>query len=325
MNFHRRKILSLAAGAAAVPFLSRTARAQAYPVRPIRWIVPFPPGGAVDVVGRVMGQELSERIGQPVIVENRPGAGGNLGTEAVVRSNADGYTLLQISAPNAINAALPEKLSFDFVRDIVPVASFLRVPGVMVVNQSSPARSVPEFIAYARTNAGALNMASGGIGTPEQVYGELFKMMADVKMLHVPYRGGALAITDLLGGQVHVIFSPIPSVIEHIKSGTLRPLAVTTATRLDILPDVPTVSEFVPGYEASGLQGLGAPRDTSAHIVDTLNKVINAALADARVEARLRALGGSVVVGSPEDLRRSILDEIVKWSRVIKFAGIKPE
>src|SRR5262245_34812218 len=235
MTLHRRKILKLAAGASVMPFLSGSARAQAYPVRPIRWIVPFPPGGAVDVVGRVMGQELSDRIGQPVIIENRPGAGGNLGTEAVVRSNSDGYTLLQISAPTAINAALHEKLNFDFVRDIAPIASFLRVPGVMVVNRSSPARSVTEFVAHAKANAGALNMASGGIGTPEHVYGELFKMMTDVNMLHVPYRGAGPAITDLLGGQVDVLFTPIPAVIEHIKAGTLRPLAITTMTRSEIL------------------------------------------------------------------------------------------
>jgi tripartite-type tricarboxylate transporter receptor subunit TctC len=321
---HRRQFLHLAAGAAALPAVSRFAWAQTYPTRPVRWVVPFPPGGPVDVIARLLGQGLSERLGQAVIIDNRPGAGGNLGTEAVVRAAPDGYTLLHISVPNAINATLYDKLNFDFVRDIVPVASFMRVPAVMVVNPSFPPRTVPEFIAYAKANPGKLNMASGGNGTPQQVYGELFKMMTGVEMLHVPYRGGAPALTDLLGGQVQVIFEPIPTCVEHIRAGRLRALGVTTAMRLDALPDVPSLTDFVPGYEGSGWQGLGAPRNTPSQIVDRLNIEINTKLDDPIIRSRLADLGGTVLAGSPADFGKLIVGETEKWGKVVKFAGIKP-
>jgi tripartite-type tricarboxylate transporter receptor subunit TctC len=325
MKLPRRKFLHLAAGAAALSAVSRIARAQAYPSRPVRIIVPFPPGGPVDILARLMGQWLSDRFGQPVIVENKPGAGGNIATEAVVRASPDGYTLLSIGSPNAINATLYDKLSFNFIRDIAPVASTVRLPNVMVVNPTVPAKTIPEFIAYAKASPGTINMASPGNGTVNHISGELFKMMTGVKMVHIPYRGGAPALTDLLGGQVQVMFIPTAGTIEHIRSGTLRALAVTTATRLEALPDIPTVGDFVPGYESSLWNGLGAPKGTPAEIIEKLNKEISAALADPKTKARLTDLGGTVLALSPADFGKFISDETEKWAMVVKFAGLKPE
>ena len=322
---HRRQFLHLAAGAAALPAVSRIARAQTYPTRPVRIIVGFPPGGAADIAARLMGQWLSERLGQPFVIENRPGAGSNIATEAVVRAPADGYTLLLVSTSNAINATLYDKLNFNFIRDIAPVAGIIRVPHVMEVNPSVPAKTVPEFIAYAKANPGKINMASAGIGAAPHVSGELFKMMTGVDMVHVPYRGAAPALTDLLGGQVQVMFDTMPSSIEYIRAGKLRALAVTTATRSEALPDIPTVGDFVPGYEASAWYGVGAPKNTPAEIVDKLNKEINAGLADPKMKARLADLGGTVLAGSPADFGKLIADETEKWAKVVKFAGIKPE
>jgi tripartite-type tricarboxylate transporter receptor subunit TctC len=325
MKLPRRKFLHLAAGAAALPALSRIAPAQAYPSRPVRIVVGFAPGGPNDIMARLIGQWLSERLGQSFVIENRPGAGGNIGTEAVVKAAPDGYTLLQVDASTAINATLYTNLNFNFIRDITPVIGIMRVPGVIVVHPSVPATTVPEFIAYAKANPGKLSMASAGNGTPQHVYGELFKMMAGVDMVHVPYRGGAPATTDLLGGQVQVIFSPMPVSIEYIRAGKLRPLAVTTAIRLEVLPNIPTVGEFLPGYAASGLQGVGAPKNTPTDIVDKLNKEINAGLADPKIKARMADLGGTVLAGSPADFGKLIAEETEKWAKVIKFAGIKPE
>jgi tripartite-type tricarboxylate transporter receptor subunit TctC len=322
---HRRQFLHLAAGAAALPALPRVVRAQAYPTRPVRIFVGFAAGGGVDIVARLIGQWLSERLGQPVIIENRPGAGGNIGTEAVVRAPADGYTLLMVGAYNAINATLYDKLNFNFSRDIAPVAGIIVVPNVMVVNPSVPTKTVPEFIAYAKANPGKINMASSGSGSSLHVSGELFKMMADVKMTHVPYRGTAPALTDLLSGQVQVIFSPMPAALEYIKAAKLRALAVTTTTRSDELPDVPTVNDFVPGYEASTWYGVGVPTGTPAEIIDKLNKEINAGLADPNMKARLADFGGAPLVGSPADFGKLIADETEKWGKVITVAGIKPE
>src|SRR5262245_41863172 len=272
MKLPRRRFLHLAAGAAVLPALPQIAMAQTYPSRPVRLIVPFAPAGATDITARLMGQWLSERLGQQFIIDNRPGAGGNIGTEAVVRAPADGYTLLLVGGFNAINAALYDKLNFNFIHDISPVASIIRMPNVMVVNPSVPVRTVPEFIAYAKTNPGKVNIESGGIGTPQHLAGELFKMMTGVNMVHVPYRGGAPALTDLLGGQVQVMFASMASSIEYIRDGKLRSLAVTPATRSEALPDIPTVADFVPGYDASDWFGLGVPRNTPADIVDKLNK-----------------------------------------------------
>jgi tripartite-type tricarboxylate transporter receptor subunit TctC len=325
MKLPRRQFLHLAAGAAALPAVSRVARAQAYPARPVRIFVGFAAGGGVDIVARLIGQWLSERLGQPVIIENRPGAGGNIGTEAVVRAPADGYTLLMVGAYNAINATLYDKLNFNFSRDIAPVAGIIVVPNVMVVNPSVPTKTVPEFIAYAKANPGKINMASSGSGSSLHVSGELFKMMADVKMTHVPYRGTAPALTDLLSGQVQVIFSPMPAALEYIKAAKLRALAVTTTTRSDELPDVPTVNDFVPGYEASTWYGVGVPTGTPAEIIDKLNKEINAGLADPNMKARLADFGGAPLVGSPADFGKLIADETEKWGKVITVAGIKPE
>jgi tripartite-type tricarboxylate transporter receptor subunit TctC len=322
---HRRQFLRLAAGAAALPALPHVARAQAYPSRPVRIIVGLAPGGANDILARLMGQWLSERLGQPFIIENRPGGGGNIATEAVVRAPADGYTLLMVGPSSAINATLYDKLSFNFIRDIAPVASFLRGPTVLVVNPSVPANTVPEFIAYAKANPGKLSMASAGIGSGPHMSGELFKMMAGVDLVHVPYRGSGPAFTDLLGGQVQVYFPGTVSSIEYIRAGKLRALAVTTATRSDVLPGVPTVGEFVPGYEASSVFGLGAPRNTPAEIVDKLNKETNAGLADPKITARLADQGGTVLALSPAGFGKLIADETEKWAKVIKFAGIKPE
>jgi tripartite-type tricarboxylate transporter receptor subunit TctC len=318
---NRRQFLNLAAGAAAMP---RIARAQAYPSRPGRIIVGFPAGGPTDIAARLMSQWLSERLGQQFVVDNRPGAGGNIAVEAVVRAPPDGYTLLTVGAPAAINATLYDKLNFNFIRDIAPVAGIVRVPNVMVVNPSFAAKAIPEFIAYAKSNPGKLNMASGGNGTSPHVSGELFKMMTGVDMLHVPYRGAASALTDLLSDQVQVMFDSMPASIEIIRSGKLRPLAVTTAMRSDALPDVPTVGEFLPGYEASGWMGIGVPKNTPPEIVDRLNIEINASLADPKLEARIKDLGGTVLLSTPADFGKLIADETEKWGKVIKFAGIKP-
>jgi tripartite-type tricarboxylate transporter receptor subunit TctC len=325
LKFPRRKFLHLAAGAAALPALSRIARAQAYPTRPVRIIVGAPPGGAFDILARLIGQWLSERFRQPFIVENRPGAGTNIGTEAVVKAAPDGYTLLFFDVSPAINTNLYDNLNFVFLRDIAPIASIVRSPLIMVVHPAIPAKTVPEFIAYAKANPGKINMASTGNGATPHVTGELFKMMAGVDMVHVPYRGAAPAITDLLSGQVQVLFiSPLVS-IEHIKTGRLRALAVTTAMRSDALPGIPTMGEFVPGYEASIWFGIGAPKKTPTEILDKLNKEINAALADPNMKARLADLGGTVLAGSPADFAKLIADETEKWSKVVRAANIKVE
>jgi tripartite-type tricarboxylate transporter receptor subunit TctC len=322
---HRRQFLHLAAGGIALPTVPRIARAQAYPAKPVRLIVGYAPGGGTDIVARLIGQWLSEHIGQPFIVDNRPGANSNIGTEAVVRASPDGYTFLLFGPASAINATLYEKLNFNFIRDIAPVAGITRVPNVLVVNPSIPVKTVPEFIAYGKTNSGRVNMASAGNGSAPHVAGELFKMMTGVNMVHVPYRGSGPALTDLLGGQVQVMFVELSSSIEYVKAGKLRALAVTTATRSEALPDVPTVGDFVPGYEASAPFGLGAPKNTPAEIVEKLSKEINGALADPKMKARLADLGGTVLAGSPADFGKLIAEETEKWAKVVKFAGIKPE
>jgi tripartite-type tricarboxylate transporter receptor subunit TctC len=324
MKLPRRNFLHLAAGAAALP-VSRVAWAQTHPSRPVRIVAPTAPGGAPDIVARLMGRWLSERLGQQFVVENRPGGGSNIGTEAVVRAPPDGYTLLLVSTTNAINATLYDRLNFDFLRDIAAVAGIIRLPFVMVVNPSVPAKTVPEFTAYAKANPGKINLGSPGIGTPGHVAGELFKMMAGVDLVHVPYRGGGPVMTDLLGGQVQVLFGSTSLTIEQIRAGKLRPLAVTTATRWEGLPDIPTVNDFVSGYEASAVFGLGAPRNTPAEIIDTLNKEINAALADPNTKARLADLGGTVLAGSPADFGKLVAEETEKWGKVVKFSGAKPE
>jgi tripartite-type tricarboxylate transporter receptor subunit TctC len=305
--------------------MSRIASAQTYPARPVRIIVGFAAGGQNDIVARLMSQWLSERLGQQFIVDNRPGAGGNIGTEAVVRAPADGYTLLLVTPANAINATLYDKLNFNFIRDTAPVAGILRVANVLTVHPSVPAHTVPEFIAYAKANPGKLGMGSGGIGNSAHVSGELFKMMSGVDMLHVPYRGIAPAITDLLGGQVQVVFASPVSTIEYIRIGKLRALAVTTATRLQSLPEIPTVGDFLPGFEASQWYGVAAPRNTPAEIIAKLNQEINAALADPKMKARLADTGGAMLQGSPADFAKLIAEETDKWGKVIKFASIKPE
>jgi len=325
MTLPRRQFLHLAAGAAALPAVSRIARAQTYPSRPVRIIVAVAAGGTSDILARLMGQRLSDRLGQPFVIENRPGAGGNIATEAVVRAPADGYTLLQVSAAAAINATLYDKLNFNFIRDIAPVASIDREPLVMVVSPSVPARTVPEFIAYAKANPGKISMASAGNGTPSHVSGELFKMMAGVNMVHVPYRGGGPALVDLLGGQVQVMFASMSSSIEYVRTGKLRALAVTTVMRSEALPQIPTVSDFVPGFEATFWAGLGAPKNTPADIVDKLNKEINAGLVDPKLKARLAELGVTALPGSPADFAKLIADETEKWGKVIRAANIKPE
>ncbi|MGH6710896.1 MAG: Bug family tripartite tricarboxylate transporter substrate binding protein [Bradyrhizobium sp.] len=325
MKFPRRTFLRLAVGAAALPAVPRLSRAQAYPSRPVRIVVGFVAGGATDIQARLMGQWLSDRLGQQFIIENRAGASGNIGTEAVAKAPADGYTLLQIVTPHAINAALYNNLSFDFIRDIAPVVCSARLAYVVVVHPSVPARTIPEFIAYAKANPGKINYGSAGPGTPQNIGCELFKMMAGVDLVHVPYRGGGPATTDLVGGHLHVIFAPVSESIEHIKAGKLRALAVTTTTRLDVLPDVPTVADFVPGYEASGFAGIGVPTGTPAEIIEMLNKELNAGLADSKVKARIVELGGTVAGGSPAEFRKIISDATEKWAKVIKFAGIKVE
>jgi tripartite-type tricarboxylate transporter receptor subunit TctC len=325
MKIERRRFLRLAAGAAALPAMSRIARAQTYPARPVRIIVGFSPGGTADIVARLIGQWLSERLGQPFIIENRPGASSNIAVEAVVRASPDGYTLLQVVATNAINATLYDRLNFNFIRDIAPVASIARVPLVMEVNPSVPAKTVPEFIAYAKANPGKISMASAGIGTPGHVGGELFKMMTGVDMLHVPYRGSAPMVTDLLGGQVQAAFDNLPVSIEHISAGKLRALAVTTATRSEALPDVPTVGDFVPGYEASSWTGLAAPRNMPAEAVEKLNREINVGLADAKVKARLAELGNVPMLMTAVEFEKFVADETEKWGKVIRAANIKAE
>jgi tripartite-type tricarboxylate transporter receptor subunit TctC len=319
----RRQFLRRAASALVLAAVPQSVRAQAYPARPVRIVVGFAPAGIADILARLMGQWLSERLGQPFIIENRPGGGGNIGTEVVVRAPADGYTLLLVGAWDAINAALYDKLNFNFIRDIAPVAGIMRVPQVMEVHPSVPAATVAEFIAYAKANPGRLNMASAGNGTPSHVAGELFKLMTGVAMQHVPYRSGGAALTDLIGGQVQVMFDNTASSIEHIRAGRVRALAVTTASRSQVLPDLPTVGDLVAGYEASGFGGIGAPRGTPPEIVDRLNREINAALTDATARARLADLGGMIVAGAPADFGRLIADETVKWAKVVRFSGAK--
>ena len=325
MKLPRRTFLHLAAGAAALPAVSRLARAQDYPTRPVRLIVPFAAGGGTDITARVMGQWLSERLGQQFVIDNRPGGGTNIGTEAVVRAPADGYTLLLAGSPAAINATLYDKLNYNFIRDIAPVAGIIRQPFVMAVHPSVPAKTVPEFIAYAKANPGRINMASAGTGAGSHVTGELFKMMAGVDMVHVPYRGAGPALTDLIAGQVQVYFATTVASIEYIRAGRLRALAVTTATRSDALPGIPTVDEFVPGYEASSWYGVGAPKATPAEIIEKLNKEINAGLADPKIKARLADLGGDVLALSPADFGKLIAEETEKWGTVVKFTGIKAD
>jgi tripartite-type tricarboxylate transporter receptor subunit TctC len=325
MKLPRRQFLHLVAGAATLPAVTRLARAQDYPTRPVRLIVGFAPGGTTDITARLIGQWLSERLGQQFVIENRTGAATNIATEAVVRAPADGYTLLLVTASNAINATLYDKLSYNFIRDMAPVAGIIRYPLVMQVNPSFPAKTVPEFISYVKSNPGKISYGSGGIGTSIHVASELFKMMAGVDMIHVPYRGGAPAMTDLMSGQVQVVFNPVPESMEFIRAGKLRPLAVTTATRSEVLPDVPTVGDFVPGYEASALQGIGAPKKTPAEIVDKLNKEINEGLVDPRLKARFAEMGAAVFPGSPSDFSKFMADETEKWAKVIKFSGAKAD
>ena len=321
----RRQFLHLAASAAALPFAPHVARAQAYPTRPVRIVVPFAAGGNVDLFARLIGQWLSERLRQPFVIENRPGAGTSIGTEAVVRAAPDGYTLLMASTAATINATIYEKLSFNFVRDIAPVAAVVRTPFVMAVHPSVPAKTVLEFITYAKASSGKLSMASSGIGTTPHVAGELFKMMTGVDMVHVPYRGAGPALTDLIAGQVHVYFTALPEAIEHIRVGKIRALAVTTASQSEILPDTPTLSGVLPGFEASFWAGFGVPKSTPTEIVDNLNKAINAGLADPEIKSRLAELGGTVLVGSPADFGKLIAAETEKWAKVIRAANIKPE
>ncbi len=325
MKLPRRQFLHLATCAAALPAASRIARAQAYPAKPVRFIIGYVSGGSADVTARLMGQWLSDRLGQPFIVESRPGAGSNIGTEAVIRSAPDGYTILLVAPANAINATLYDKLNYNFLRDMAPVAGIIRFPNVMEVNLSVPAKTVPEFIAYAKANPGRINYASSGNGSTIHMSAELFKMMTGIEMVHVPYRGGAPALTDMLGGQVQVMFDNVPTSLEHIRSGSLRPLAVTTATRSAVLPDVPTVADFVPGYESSAWYGVGVPKGTPAEIIDRLNREINAGLADPKLEARFAELGAAVLPGSPADFGKLLVDETEKWAKVVKFSGAKAD
>ena len=325
MTLPRRRFLHLAARAAALPALPRIAWAQTYPTRPVHLIVGTVAGATPDIDARIISQWLSERLGQPFVIENRPGAGTNIATELVVRARPDGHTLLLITTANAINATLYDNLNFNFIRDIAPVASLVRTPLVMEVNPLVPAKTVPEFIAYANANPGKINMASAGNGTPQHVSGELFKMMAGVKLLHVPYRSTGPALVDLLGGQVQVMFDTVPASIEFIRAGKLRPLAVTTATRLEVLPGVPAVGEFVPGYEASAWQGIGAPKSTPAEIIERLNTHINAGLADPKMKARLADLGAIPIPMTPADFGKLIADETEKWGKAVQFSGAKPD
>jgi len=322
MNLIRRRFLYLAGAAVAAP---RVAWGETYPSRPVHMVVGFAAGGGADIMARLIGQPLGERLGQQIVVDNRPGAGTNIGTEVVAKAPPDGYTLLLVNSPNAINVTLYENLSFDFIRDIVPVASIGRVPLVMVVNPALPVQTVPEFIAYAKANPGKVNMGSGGNGAPDHMSGELFKAMTGIPMLHVPYRGVAPATADLLGGQIQVIFATMPAVISLIKAGKLRALAVTTATRSDQLPDVPTIAEFVPGYEASQWYGIGTPKGTPAEVIDKLNRETNVVLADPKLAPKLAELGASVVSGTPADFGKLIAEETAKWAKVVKISGAKPD
>jgi tripartite-type tricarboxylate transporter receptor subunit TctC len=323
MKIQRRQFLHLAPGAVALPAVSRIARAQTYPTRPVRIIAPYAAGGGSDIVARLIGQWLSERLGQPFVIENRPGAGSNIGTEAVVRAPADGYTLLLVDSSGAINATLYDKLTYDFIRDIAPVAAIVGVSNVVYVHPSVPAKTIPEFIAYAKTNPGKINMASGGSGSSGHMAGELFKLMAGVNLVHVPYRGQGPAFAELLGGQVQVMFATTPGTTEHISTGKIRALAVTTATRSDMLPDLPTVGDFVPGYEASQWYGIGAPKNTPTEIIDRLNKEINVLLADPMKKARLADFGGLPMPMTPAEFGKLIADETEKWGKVIRAANIK--
>jgi len=325
MKLPRRKFLHLAASAAALPMSSRFAWAQAYPTRPVRLIVTSAAGGSPDIIARLIGQWLSERLGQPIIVENRTGAAGNIGTEFGVRAPPDGYTLLMALSLNAINAAVYEKLPFNFIRDTAPVASIASIPLIMVVNPSVPVKTVPEFVAYAKANPGKINIGSGGNGSPAHVAGELYKMMAGVDMVHVPYRGEGLALPDLISGQLQAMFGVMPASLGYINAGKLRALAVTTAKRQALLPDVPTMGEYLPGYEARGWYGIVVPKATPTKVIDKLNQEINAALADSTMKARFTDLGCAVFAGSPADFGKFIADETEKWGKVVKFAGIKPQ
>jgi tripartite-type tricarboxylate transporter receptor subunit TctC len=325
MKLPRRRFLHLAAGVAALPAASQVAWAQAYPTRPVRLIVTFAAGGPNDIIARLMGRWLSERLGQQFVIENRPGAGGTVGTEVVVNASPDGYTLILASPANAINATLYENLSYNFIRSVTPVAGIAIAPSVMEVHPSVPAKSVPEFIAYAKARPGRINMASGGVGSSQHAIGELFKMMAGVDLTHVPYRGEAPALTDLLGGQVQVLFGNLPSSVEYLKAGKLRPLAVTTSMRSEALPEIPTVGDFVPGYEASIWYGIGAPKSTPSDIVDKLNREINLGLVDPKMKARFADLGATVLSRSPVEFGRFIAEETEKWGKVVKSSGMKPE
>jgi tripartite-type tricarboxylate transporter receptor subunit TctC len=326
VNFPRRRFLHLAAGAAALPLIPGTARAQAYPSRMLRWVVPFAAGGAIDLTARLLALGLSARVGQPVIIENRPGAVGNLGTEAVVKAAPDGYTLLHIATPTAINAALyGDKLRFDIVRDIAGVALLHQTPAVVIVNTSLPVHTVPQLIEFARANPGKLNMGAGGPAGVQTVYGELFKMMAGIDMFAVHYHAAVPAFADLMAGQLHVVFEPVTTAIGLIRAGKVRPIAVTSAKRLDVLADVPAAAEFVPGYEAVGLMGLGVPRSTPGEIIKKLNTEINMVLSDPKLKTQIEELGGVVETGSPGDFEKLVFEEIEKWRRVVKFAGLKPE
>ncbi len=323
MRFPRRQFLRLAGAAAALPAVSRLARAQAYPARQIRMIIGYPPGGSADITARLTAQWLTERLGQSVIIESRPGGGTNIATEAVVNAPPDGYTLLLVAPANAINATLYEKMNHNFLRDIEPVAGLIRFANVVVVNPDVPVKTIPELIAYAKANPGKLNMASSGNGSTIHMSGELFKMMTGINMIHVPYRGGALALTDLIGGQVQVMFDNIPTAAEFVKNGKLRGLAVTSTERSEVLPDLPTVSSFLPGYEASAWYGLGVPKGTPADIVEKLNREVNAILADPKAKARFTELGATLLPGSAADFGKLVADETEKWGKVVKFSGAK--
>jgi tripartite-type tricarboxylate transporter receptor subunit TctC len=325
MELPRRKFLHLALGAAALPAISRTARAQAYPARPVRWIVPYPPSGGTDMIARLVGSFLSDRLGQQFVIENRPGAGANIGTEMVVKSSPDGYTLLFISTANAINASLYPNLSFNFLRDIVPVAGLAYVPIVLVVNNSVPAKTVAEFVAYAKSNSGKINVASAGIGTSLHLAAELFKSMTGVDLVHVPYRGSAPALTDLIGGQVQAMFDNLSTSFEHVKAGKLRALGVATTARLEIIPDLATIAETVPDFEARSVFGIGAPRGTPTEIVATLNRETNGALADLRVRARLLDINSPPIPGTPADFAAQMAAATEKWGKVIRAASIKAD
>jgi len=325
MKLPRRRFLRLAAATAAFPALSTIARAQGYPTRPLHMIIGYPPGGSADMTARLMAQWLSERLGQTVVIESRPGAGSNIAAEAVVNAPPDGYTLLLVAPANAINASLYDKLNYNFIRDMAPVAGLIRFPNVVVVNPSVPVKTIPELIAYAKANPGKLNMASSGNGSTIHVSGELFKMLTGIKMVHVPYRGGAPALTDLISGQVHVMFDNLPTSIEYIRAGKLRGLAVTSTERSHLLPDVPTVSDYVPGYEASAWYGLGVPTGTPPDVIERLNEATNAVLADPKTLARFADLGATLLAGSAADFGKLVADETEKWAKVVKFSGAKPD